>query len=62
MIINNLIRFSYANENLIITQFHGVGEIGCDNPNDCPKIKTFETGDDVLNYFKVNPVIYCFLN
>jgi ATP-binding cassette, subfamily G (WHITE), eye pigment precursor transporter len=47
--------FSYANENLIITQFHGVGEIGCDNPNDCPKIKTFETGDDVLNYFKANP-------
>ncbi len=51
-------RFGYANENLLINQFQGIGSIDCDNPNDCPPVKSFENGDDVLNFFKANPEMF----
>lgn len=48
-------RFGYANENLLINQFYGVENMECDEPGDTKCLKHFSNGDDVLEFFKVDP-------
>ncbi|CAF0819089.1 unnamed protein product [Brachionus calyciflorus] len=47
--------FSYATENLLVNQFEGIESISCDHPDDPNCLRRFEKGDEVLEFYKLDP-------
>jgi len=44
---------NYSSQTLIVTQWHNVTNIGCQDYSRC-----FKTGDDILNNLNINPVCH----
>lgn len=60
LVLRYLSWFGYANENLLINQFKGIKSIDCDNAEETDCFKRFSNGDDVLDFYKINPENFSF--
>lgn len=47
--------FSYGTENLLVNQFEGIETIECDYPEDPNCLRRFEKGNEVLDFYKLDP-------
>jgi hypothetical protein len=47
--------FGYASENLLINQFKGINQVDCDEPGETVCMKKFNNGEEILDFFKVEP-------
>ncbi|RNA30833.1 white isoform X1, partial [Brachionus plicatilis] len=55
LLLRYLSWFSYGTENLLVNQFEGIESIECDYPEEPDCLRRFEKGNDVLDFYNVDP-------